>query len=375
MKREVLMKIGPRRADFEHRLSTEWCNSRPYHHPIRRPSTKKFPYFPFPFLSPSRLVFLHTILLITSGESIETIDHWSPEDTVSGWWFQICRRPRPNQVLTSAGKARCFLTEVEQMSTSAPCSCAGYVVPNSDSDLIDLHVLRLNGEGFMLKVSSCSLGCEVHRLVSKQFQPKKGEQLTLQYLGAQLMLHQTLQEQGIVGKEETLSCTSVPTDLYAAYCFIQRQGSPVPEGEFVLQGITQIVGAPTVQFDLLPQTLEMLSFGGRFNQSLEGVNLPSNLQSLTFGHDFNQSLEGVNLPRNIQSLTFGWWFNKSLEGVNLPSNLQSLTFGDDFNQSLEGVNLPSNLQSLTFGWCFNQSLEGVNLPSNLQSLTFGRDFN
>ena len=148
------------------------------------------------------------------------------------------------------------------MSTSAPTSCASYVVPNSDSDLIDLHVLRLNGEGLMLKLSSCSLGCEVHRLVSKQFQPKKGEQLTLQYLGAQLMLHQTLQEQGIVGKEETLSCTSVPTDLYAAYCFIQRQGSPVPEGEFVLQGLTQIVGAPTVQFDLLPQLLKCCHLAG-----------------------------------------------------------------------------------------------------------------
>ena len=200
------------------------------------------------------------------------------------------------------------------MSTSAPTSCASYVVPNSDSDLIDLHVLRLNGEGFMLKLSSCSLGCEVHQLVSKQFQPKKGEQLTLQYLGAQLMLHQTLQEQGIVGKEGTLSCTSVPTDLYAAWCFIQRQGSPVPAGEFVLQGITQIIGAPTVQFDL-PKNLQILTFGHNFNQSLEGVNLPSNLQSLTFGTDFNQSLEGVNLPSNLQSLTFGTDFNQSLEGV------------------------------------------------------------
>ena len=73
------------------------------------------------------------------------------------------------------------ITEVEEMSTSAHSS-AGYVVL-SDSDLIDLHVLRLNGEGLMLKLSSCSLGYEVHRLVSKQFQPKKGEQLTLQYLG------------------------------------------------------------------------------------------------------------------------------------------------------------------------------------------------
>ena len=220
------------------------------------------------------------------------------------------------------------------MSTSAPTSCAGYVVPNSDSDLIDLHVLRLNGEGLMLKLSSCSLGCEVHRLVSKQFQPKKGEQLTLQYLGVQLMLHQTLQEQGIVSKEETLSCTSVPTDLYAAYCFIQRQGSPVPEGEFVLQGLTQIVGAPTVHFDLLPQTLEMLSFGRHSNQRL------------TFGTDSNQSLEGVNLPSNLQSLTFGPRFNQSLEGVNLPSSLESLTIAHEDLQILKGVFLPNTLRTL-----------------------------
>ena len=96
---------------------------------------------------------------------------------------------------------------ITQMCTSAPTSCASYVVPSSDSDLIDLYVLRLNGEGFILKLSSCSLGREAHRLVSKQLQPKKGEQLTLQYLGAQLMLHQTLQEQGIVSKAATLSCT------------------------------------------------------------------------------------------------------------------------------------------------------------------------
>ena len=243
------------------------------------------------------------------------------------------------------------------MSTSAPASCAAYMVL-SDSDLIDLHVLRLTGEGCILRLSSCSLGCEVHRLVSKQLQPKKGEQLTLQYLGVQLMLHQTLQEQGIVGKEETLSCTSVPTDLYAAYCFIQRQGSPVPEGEFVLQGITQIVGASTVQSDLLPQTLEMLAYHTHFNQRLEGVNVPSNLQSLTFGHDFNQSLEGVNLPSSLQSLTFGGSFDQSLEGVNLPSSLQSL--------SLVNLVADRELNAGVNNW--KKVLEGVCLPSSLRTL-------
>ena len=71
------------------------------------------------------------------------------------------------------------------------------------------------------------------------------------------------------------------------------------------------------------------------------------------------------LPSSLQNLTFGAYFNQSLEGIQLPSSLQSLEFGDDFNQSLEGIQLPSSLQSLTFGEKFNQSLEGIQLPSNL----------
>ena len=36
------------------------------------------------------------------------------------------------------------------------------------------------------------------------------------------MLCQTLQEQGVVGKAVTLSCTFVPTDVFAAWRYIQR---------------------------------------------------------------------------------------------------------------------------------------------------------
>eukprot|EP00439_Symbiodinium_sp_Y106_P075271 s538_g14.t2 len=121
----------------------------------------------------------------------------------------------------------------------------------------------------------------------------------------------------------------------------------------------------------LPSSLQSLTFGGNFNQSLEGIQLPSSLQSLTFSGNFNQSLEGIQLPSGLQSLTFGFAFNQSLKGIQLPSSLQSLTFGGHFNQSLEGIQLPSSLQSLTFGGNFNQSLEGIQLPSSLQSLTFG----
>ena len=41
------------------------------------------------------------------------------------------------------------------------------------------------------------------------------------------------------------------------------------------------------------------------NKSLDGVALPSSLQSLTFGLSFEQTLKQAALPSSLQSLTFG----------------------------------------------------------------------
>ena len=253
------------------------------------------------------------------------------------------------------------------------------VVSSCETNSIDLSVQCLNGEGCTLKLDGSCTGREVHQMVSKQFPLKKGAILTLHHLDTPLILHKALQEQGIVGKAATLSCTYVPTDLYVAWCAVQ--GLPVSQRELALEGITRIqdtliMGATATEYlHHLPQSLEHLTFGSDFNESLEQVTLPRSLQSLAFGDAFNQSLERVTLPSSLESLTFGHRFNQSLERVNLPSSLESLTFGHRFNQSLERVTLPSSLQSLGFGDWFNQSLERVNLPSSLQSLVFGDGFN
>ena len=118
-------------------------------------------------------------------------------------------------------------------------------------------------------------------------------------------------------------------------------------------------------------TMQSLTFGGLFNQSIDDVTLPSGLHSLTFGTFFNQRIDNVTLPSDLQSLTFGFSFNQSMVNVTLPSGLQSLTFGTFFNQRIDNVTFPSGLQSLTFGGEYNQSMDNVTLPSGLQSLTFG----
>ena len=62
------------------------------------------------------------------------------------------------------------------------------------------------------------------------------------------------------------------------------------------------------------------------------------------------------LPPFLEHLTFGYRFNEALQGVDLPKSLRSLTFGSLFNRSLEEVVLPMEMETLTFGFCFNHSV-------------------
>ncbi len=269
-------------------------------------------------------------------------------------------------------------------STIGAAGCSGGMAADVDAtETIELQVLCLTGEGVTLTVDKAMLGHDVRQMVSTQLSGKAGSKIVLTHLDAHLVLSQSLEQQGIVGKNATLCCTYVPTDLYFAWCFLQ--GLPTQEAEFALEGVTSLkhlrggkclVHLPkslqsltldqTLSPFTVPSSLRNLTFGTSFNQSLEGVTLPSSLQNLTFGYSFNQSLEGVTLSSRLQNLTFGHSFNQSLDRVNLPSSLQNLTFGHRFNQSLEGVTLSSRLQNLTFGNLFNQSLVGVTLPSSLQ---------
>ena len=97
--------------------------------------------------------------------------------------------------------------------------------PKNGSDLIDLCVLYLNGETYMLRISASCLGREVYHMISQQHQqlPRKGWQFALHYRDSQLILHQTLREQGIGGKAPTLSCTFVPGWWVSFILFVSHQ--------------------------------------------------------------------------------------------------------------------------------------------------------
>lgn len=255
-------------------------------------------------------------------------------------------------------------------------NCA-HAVSSLDGDreavtMMDLHVLCLTGEGVKLRVSSCALGCDVRRLVCEHLPYKAGGKRSLHHDESQLSLDKTLQEQGIVGKVATLSCTFSSTDTYAAWRFVRGVAG---ENDFeALDGVTELADADRLTcLNYLPQSLVTLTLGGHFNESLEHV-LPRNLQELSLGDQFNTSLQHVAFPCSLRILTFGSNFNQSLKHVVWPKSLEKLTFGQKFNQRLQGVTWPNALQYLIFGDDFDQSLEGFVWPSGLLSLTLGDKF-
>ena len=108
----------------------------------------------------------------------------------------------------------------------------------------------------------------------------------------------------------------------------------------------------------------MLTFGGNFHPSLEGVTLLSSVVTR-----FRWCSDSRNICNPVQRIGMrhaaGW-----PSDIAPAASLQTLTFGffflqKDFSRSLGGVMVLSSLRMLTFGGNLHQSLEGVTLPSSV----------
>ena len=130
----------------------------------------------------------------------------------------------------------------------------GYVhdVSGGASATIDLRVLCFTDE-VRLSVTPSTLGREVRKMVSENFPPKPGVQIALCHMESPLVHGKSLQEQGVVGPAATLSCAFVPTNLYAAWRYVQR----VLADEFALEGVTQLHSVASGSYlHHLPRSLE-----------------------------------------------------------------------------------------------------------------------
>lgn len=78
-----------------------------------------------------------------------------------------------------------------------------------------------------------------------------------------------------------------------------------------MEGVAALKGAPAGEH-CCPTIFKFCSLGPGKNQNLEGVTLLNSLQSLTFVGKFNQSWHGVMLPNSLKLLKFGVKFPPEL---------------------------------------------------------------
>ena len=136
-----------------------------------------------------------------------------------------------------------------------------------ETDDVELQVLCLTGEGVTLSVRGSMLGSDLRRLVSEKLPCKQGARLVVHHGNGELKLDENLAEQGIVGKSAMLSCTYIPTNLYAAWLYACGSAFELLncEREFALEGVTHL------EAEMLPEYLH---------------HLPSSLASITFRDHF-----------------------------------------------------------------------------------------
>lgn len=121
----------------------------------------------------------------------------------------------------------CFILTWELsvvLLATVPCHMAsgGFLEQSGDTQLIELDVRCLNGEGCTFSLCSSTLGRDVVRMVIRKLLPRRGAKPTLQHIASPLILHQTLREQGITGTA-TLSCTYLLIQLLLAGLFKVRR--------------------------------------------------------------------------------------------------------------------------------------------------------
>ena len=140
----------------------------------------------------------------------------------------------------------------------------------------------------------------------------------------------------------------------------------------------------------LPPTLENLTFGIKFNQSLQENIYPTTLKKLKLGNDFNKEFNGKLFPLLIE-LEFGNRFNQDINEM-LPITLKLLNLGYYFNKPINTFSstsehltlssffnhpiniLPPNLKYLKLGDSFKQIITNDMLSLSLETLIFGAGF-
>ena len=168
-----------------------------------------------------------------------------------------------------------------------------------EEGLIELEVLSISGECILtLNVAESMLGRELWMTILDKLPSRPGLQLVVSHT-SRLLLHESLQQQGLGSQRAQVSATYMPVNLLAAWRF--AHGASLEDEEFSLNGITEMTGVDGATSEILlhhlPKSLQSLTFRDEFDEGLHHVRLPAGLQMLTFGENFDRSLDNVIWPK------------------------------------------------------------------------------
>uniref|UniRef100_A0A6C0C7Z9 F-box domain-containing protein n=1 Tax=viral metagenome TaxID=1070528 RepID=A0A6C0C7Z9_9ZZZZ len=114
---------------------------------------------------------------------------------------------------------------------------------------------------------------------------------------------------------------------------------------------------------ILPKYVTHLTFGHRFNQSIDNY-VPKSVTHLIFGSDFDQTICG-SIPNSVTHLKFGFNYNQSIEKC-IPNSVTHLTFGFNFDKLIEKC-IPDSVLYLRL-YCRNGYPAKNDFPKNLTHL-------
>ena len=145
--------------------------------------------------------------------------------------------------------------------------------------LIELEVLSISGECMLtLNVAESMLGRELWKIILDKVPSKLGLQLVVSHT-SRLVLHESLQQQGLGCQRAQVWATYIPVNLHAAWLF--AAGQSVEDAEFSLNGIAEVKKVSNEMPALLhnlPKSLGALTFDESFqsrNSSHEIARRPS----------------------------------------------------------------------------------------------------
>jgi len=126
----------------------------------------------------------------------------------------------------------------------------------------------------------------------------------------------------------------------------------------------------------LPDSIERLELGSKFNQPIQHIHLPASLQVFSFPHAFNQPIEHIKLPPSLHTLCINGEYDHPIEQLELPPSLTDLTWKPQanrhvFQHPVSKLKLPHRLRSLTILQSFpHAALTHLQLPATLRQLTY-----